>query len=145
MGPIGSAVLTFIRYKHPVRQAKFMYRFINSEQNALFCNLQNSFYKKFPAFFVEFNCKNKILKLDFFNFKSEFILKYLNRMYDLHFIYIFYYLNSTECKKTHFVTKCANAWKVSLIQICEMSQNLNMFQNMFCAQSLQFLQKCDMF
>ena len=28
MGPIGSAVLTFIGYKHTDKQAKFIYRFV---------------------------------------------------------------------------------------------------------------------
>jgi len=40
LGPISSVVLTFIGYKQTDRQAKFIYRLINS---SLLCNLGHGF------------------------------------------------------------------------------------------------------
>ena len=57
---------------------------------------------------------------------------------------LFHYLNYTVFKELVWLQNCVNAWERSLITICEMSQNRDMFQRVFCAQTLH-LQNCDMF
>ena len=44
----------------------------------------------------------------------------------------------------NFPANCVNAGKV-LIRIYEMSQNRDIFKNVFCAHTLHLLQKYDMF
>ena len=88
--------------------------------------------KLFPT-----NFKRDDIRITLF---TSFLKLKLWYVYYLHFIVSLFKFYRVQ-KTCVLLPNCVNAWKVALIQICDMSQNRDMFQNVFCAQTFAFAVK----